>query len=114
MRSATALLALCVFSFSASAHADSLTVRIATIAPEGTGWAREFNAWARDLNANLHGAVHVKLLLPSTGDSSVHKGELAPILGWASRGFDRREPTNTVVWRAHLSVNTVLRTELRF
>ncbi|HYX65342.1 MAG TPA: alginate lyase family protein [Burkholderiales bacterium] len=57
--------------------------------------------------------VQVKLLLPPCGDSSVHKGEAAPILGWVSRAFDRRSPTHTIVWRARLSGPTELRTELQ-
>jgi hypothetical protein len=56
--------------------------------------------------------IRVRLLLPPVGDSSVHKGGLSPILGWASRGFDRRTPTHTIVWRARLSGPTELRTEL--
>jgi hypothetical protein len=56
--------------------------------------------------------VHVKLLLPACGDSSVHKGELAPLLGWASRAFDRRTPIHTIAWRARLSGPSELRTEL--
>jgi hypothetical protein len=59
------------------------------------------------------GSVRAKLLLPPCGDSSVHRGELAPILGWVSRGFDRREPTSTIVWRARLAANTVLRSEIQ-
>jgi hypothetical protein len=59
------------------------------------------------------GAARAKLLLPPCGDSSVHRGELAPILGWVSRGFDRREPTSTIVWRARLATNTVLRSEIQ-
>jgi hypothetical protein len=57
-------------------------------------------------------AVQVKIELPPCGDSSVHKGELAPILGWVSRAFDRREPTRTIAWRARLSGPAVLRTEI--
>jgi hypothetical protein len=58
-------------------------------------------------------AVQVKLRLPACGDSSLHKGELSPILGWASRAFDRRSPTHTIVWRARLSGPTELRSELQ-
>jgi hypothetical protein len=56
--------------------------------------------------------VRAKLLLPPCGDSSLHKGETAPILGWISRAFDRRTPAFTIVWRARLSGPTELRTEL--
>ena len=56
--------------------------------------------------------VQAKLLLPASGDSSVHRGELAPLLGWASRAFDRRTPIHTIVWRARLSGPSELRTEI--
>jgi hypothetical protein len=56
--------------------------------------------------------LQVRLLLPQCGDSSLHKGEAAPILGWASRAFDRRTPTYTIAWRARLSGPTELRTEI--
>ena len=56
--------------------------------------------------------VQLKLVLPPSGDSTVHKGEYAPLLGWVSRAFDRRLPTHTIVWRARLSGNALLRTEL--
>jgi hypothetical protein len=58
--------------------------------------------------------VQVNLVLPPSGDSTVHKGEYAPPLGWVSRAFDRRQPTHTIVWRARLSGNALLRTELSF
>jgi hypothetical protein len=52
------------------------------------------------------------LVLPPSGDSSVHRGELSPPLGWVSRAYDRREPTHTVVWRARLSGPALLRSEI--
>lgn len=62
MRPAAALLAFTVAGAVAfCARAEPITVRVATIAPEGTAWAREFLAWARDIDAGTHGAVHVKL-----------------------------------------------------
>ncbi len=58
------------------------------------------------------GAV-VNISLPACGDSSLHKGGLSPILGWVSRGFDRRAPTHTIAWRARLSGPALLRTEIQ-
>ena len=43
------------------------TLRLATIAPQGTGWAREFSAWARDVEAGTHGAVHIKMYYSAIG-----------------------------------------------
>ena len=42
----------------------------------------------------------------------LHLGSLAPISGWVSRGFDRREPTTTIVWRARLLGTVRLRTQI--
>ena len=56
----------------------------------------------------------VRLLLPQVEGATrlVQHGSLAPILGWVSRAFDRREPTTTIVWRARLASRAVLRTEI--
>ena len=56
--------------------------------------------------------VTVKLMLPASGEARVERGTLAPILGWVSRAFDRREPTSTIVWYARLTGRSVLRTEI--
>ena len=54
-RSSAALLLLLFASLSLlaadRAAAEPVTLRFATIAPEGTGWAREFKAFARDAEA---------------------------------------------------------------
>jgi len=56
----------------------------------------------------------VKLLLPGADNAQcqVYRGSLSPIFGWVSREFDRRQPAWTIVWRARLAGNTVLRTEI--
>ena len=54
----------------------------------------------------------LKLLLPEGGAARVERGALAPILGWVSRAFDRREPTSTIVWYARLTGRAALRTEI--
>ncbi len=56
--------------------------------------------------------MQMRMALPASGDSSVHRGEVSPILGWVSRAFDRREPTHTITWRARLSSPALLRTEM--
>lgn len=56
--------------------------------------------------------AQVRFALPPSGDSSVHRGEVSPILGWVSRGFDRRQPIHTIGWRARLSGPALLRTEI--
>lgn len=61
------LLPLTLVSFVTLAHADPSTLRLATIAPEGSGWAREFGAWARDVEAGTRGAVRVKMYYSAIG-----------------------------------------------
>ncbi|MGZ4211321.1 MAG: TRAP transporter substrate-binding protein DctP [Actinomycetota bacterium] len=53
-----ALLAL-MFAVSV-AHAEPAVVRIATAAPEGSGWARELKAVTRELNASSNGELSLK------------------------------------------------------
>jgi hypothetical protein len=56
----------------------------------------------------------VRLLLPSLegARSEVHRGNLAPTLGWVSRSFDSRAPSSTIVWRARIMGRAVLRSEI--
>jgi TRAP-type C4-dicarboxylate transport system substrate-binding protein len=42
------------------ARADAPVVRVATIIPDGTGWARELRALARDVETSTSGALRVK------------------------------------------------------
>jgi hypothetical protein len=42
------------------AAAEPVTLRFATVAPEGTGWAREFRAFARDVEIFSEGQVRLK------------------------------------------------------
>ena len=49
-----------------------MTLRFASVAPEGTGWAREFKAFARDAEAFSNGQVRVKWYFGGiAGDESV-------------------------------------------
>jgi hypothetical protein len=56
--------------------------------------------------------IRLRLTLPAGGSAEVYRGSLAPLSGWISRGFDRRQPTSTIVWRAKLSALALLRTEI--
>jgi TRAP-type C4-dicarboxylate transport system substrate-binding protein len=42
------------------AHADGRVLRLATVAPDGSGWAREFRAFAHDLEQRTAGRLRVK------------------------------------------------------
>jgi TRAP-type C4-dicarboxylate transport system substrate-binding protein len=44
-----------------AAAADVPVLRIATVAPEGTSWARELRAWARDTEQITGGKVRIKI-----------------------------------------------------
>jgi TRAP-type C4-dicarboxylate transport system substrate-binding protein len=56
-----AAVVVAVAGLAARAEAEPITIRIATIAPTGTAWAREFGAYARDVEAGTRGAVRVKI-----------------------------------------------------
>jgi hypothetical protein len=50
--------------------------------------------------------------LAAAGESRLLCGCVAPIAGWVSRRFDRKQPCPTLAWRARLSGRTHLATEL--
>jgi TRAP-type transport system periplasmic protein len=54
------LLAALSSAFTARA-AEPVTLRIATIAPDGSAWARELRAYARDVETSSEGAVRIKM-----------------------------------------------------
>ena len=56
--------------------------------------------------------IQLHLALPAGGSTEIYRGSLSPLCGWISRGFDRRAPTSTIVWRAKLASPTLLRTEI--
>jgi hypothetical protein len=62
----------------------------------------------------VRNGISLRLMLPQVGNSTTatQHGSLAPISGWVSRAFDRREPTTTIVWRARFSGPVRLRTEI--
>ena len=61
-----------LLSLAARAAADPVTLRFATIAPEGTGWAREFKAFARDAEAFSDGQLRIKWYFSGiAGDETV-------------------------------------------
>ena len=57
--------------------------------------------------------IVLRLTLPPNGAAELYKGSLSPVLGWISRGFDRRQPTSTIVWRAKLCARTTLRSSIQ-
>jgi len=43
--------------------------------------------------------IVLRLTLPPSGAAEIYRGNLSPVAGWISRGFDRRQPTSTIVWQ---------------
>jgi TRAP-type C4-dicarboxylate transport system substrate-binding protein len=63
MRVARAGLVACALAAatgSAVAHADPVVLRVATMAPEGTAWAREVRAFGREVGTTTHDSVQFK------------------------------------------------------
>lgn len=75
-----ALVALLAFSAlpapTASAGAtEPITLRVGAVAPEGTGWAREFHAFARYVEAEAQGRLRIKLYLDGIAGDELAMGE---------------------------------------
>ncbi len=71
-----ALLALVLLSSLARAGADEpITLRFGTIAPRGSGWAREFNAFARYVEAEAKGALRIKVYFDGVAGDELQMGE---------------------------------------
>jgi TRAP-type transport system periplasmic protein len=60
IRSLALLFVICTIS---RAEADAIVLRMATVAPAGTAWAREGVAYERDIAALTHDQVHMKWYL---------------------------------------------------
>lgn len=54
-------LALATLALALPARADPVVLRTATVAPEGSAWAREMAAWAREIETASNGVVRVKI-----------------------------------------------------
>ncbi|HEY2747605.1 MAG TPA: TRAP transporter substrate-binding protein DctP [Polyangia bacterium] len=71
---------LILFGLTATAHAagdEPIVVRMAAIAPEGTGWARELKAMSREVEATTHGNVRLKWYLGGiAGDETTALGRV--------------------------------------
>jgi TRAP-type C4-dicarboxylate transport system substrate-binding protein len=74
VRSSVAALALLLSATSAGA-AEPITLRVGTVAPDGTGWAHEFHAFARYVEAEAKGALRIKLYLNSVAGDELEMGE---------------------------------------
>jgi TRAP-type transport system periplasmic protein len=69
MRVAVLVASVALVGMVAAARADVVTLRMATVAPEGSAWAREIAAYARDIESYTKGAVRLKVYYSAvTGD----------------------------------------------
>jgi len=61
-----------------------------------------------------HAETTLFLKLPQAegAASGVHYGSTSPILGWVSRRFDEKQPASTIAWRARITGEIVLRSEI--
>jgi TRAP-type C4-dicarboxylate transport system substrate-binding protein len=57
------------------AAAEPIVLRVASVAPEGTGWAREFHAFVRYVEAEAKGQLKIKLYLNSVAGDELEMGE---------------------------------------
>ncbi len=80
MRLGSALVAVALVAvvFPATrAGAEPVAVRVASMAPEGTAWARELRAYARDIEASTGGELRLKLYLGGiAGDEAAVPGRI--------------------------------------
>ncbi len=78
-----------VLACSVAVAAEEQTLRIGTIVPEGTGWARGLHQMANDVDAATHGSVRMKFYMGGiAGDETemmerVRRGQLDGILSGA-------------------------------
>ena len=73
-----------------AAHADNQIIKIATLAPEGTTWMKEFHEWGTAIEKRTNGAVKVKFYPGGVqGDERdcVRKMKLGQITGAAVTGI---------------------------
>ncbi len=61
-----------------------------------------------------HGNRFMRLRLPQVGGAAAEIvcGGMSPIIGWISRRFDEKQPSPTIWWRAKVSGNAILRSEI--
>ncbi len=82
MRGHAPLLLICLTSTAYAAGDEPIVLRMAAIAPEGTGWARELKAMSREVEASTHGNVRIKWYLggiagdEATAINRVRRGQL--------------------------------------
>jgi len=68
-------IALAALGHKAMAEGPAWSLRIATIAPDGTGWARELRAFAREVETSTGGALRIKFYFGGVAGDDVRAAE---------------------------------------
>jgi TRAP-type C4-dicarboxylate transport system substrate-binding protein len=66
---------LVLLALALPARADPVVLKIATVAPEGSSWAREFKAFSREVEHATDGAVRIKWYLGGIAGDELEMGE---------------------------------------
>jgi TRAP-type C4-dicarboxylate transport system substrate-binding protein len=70
-----ALLTLALAATAARAEPQHIVLRMASVAPDGTNWARELKALARDIEHDTDGAVRMKWYLGAIAGGDIEAGQ---------------------------------------
>ncbi|MGZ3425223.1 MAG: hypothetical protein ACXVCV_01180 [Polyangia bacterium] len=70
-----ALVLVALLAASSARAGEPIVLRIGSAAPDGTGWAREFRAFARYVEAETKGALRIKLYMNSVAGDELEMGE---------------------------------------
>jgi TRAP-type C4-dicarboxylate transport system substrate-binding protein len=74
MRRVLAVGLLAALPLMTNAHADPRVLRLATAAPDGTAWAREVNAFAREVETQSAGQLKVKIYFGGIAGDELNVG----------------------------------------
>ncbi|MDB4966518.1 MAG: C4-dicarboxylate transporter [Myxococcales bacterium] len=84
--------------------APAVTLRMATVTPDGTGWARAFKAVAREIEAGTHGEVRMKWYFNGIAGDDVEAARRI--------GRDQLDGVGTGVWQCERWVPSMKVTRL--
>src|SRR4030095_14718138 len=69
------LLAIALLATSPARANEPVTLRMASVAPDGAAWAREFKAFAREVAASTQGQVQIKWYLGGIAGDELRQHE---------------------------------------
>jgi TRAP-type C4-dicarboxylate transport system substrate-binding protein len=69
------VIALALLAAPSLARAEPVTLRLASVAPDGTGWARELKAFGREVMATTHDNVQIKWYLSGIAGDELQSHE---------------------------------------